>query len=54
MKDVEGFKGLGRRRRRRMIRHWKAEGGGKSLKDWARIAGVGDAALVWFEHKRRS
>ena len=54
MKENEGWKGLGRRHRRRMIRIWKAEGGGRSLKEWARLAQVGEAALVWFEHKRRS
>lgn len=50
---TEGFKGLGRQERQRMIRRWKEEGRGLSLKEWARQnAQVGDAALVWLEHKR--
>lgn len=49
----ETFHGLGRRERRRMIRRWKVEGEGKSLKDWARTcAQVGDAALAWIENKK--
>lgn len=48
----EGYRGLGRQARREMIRRWKKEGSGLSLKDWARAAGVGDAAFVWAEHKR--
>lgn len=49
----EGFNGLGKRERRRMIRRWKAEGQGLSLKEWVRQnALVGDAALVWLESKK--
>lgn len=49
----EGYQGLGRARRREMIRRWKEEGKGLSLKEWARQqSGVGDAALVWLETKK--
>jgi hypothetical protein len=48
----EGYRGIGRRERRRMIRRWKAEGRGMSLKQWAANADVGEAALVWIRHKR--
>jgi len=52
--DAEGYKGLGRRERQRLIRRWKAEGQGRSLKDWARSLStlVGDAAKAWIEHKK--
>jgi hypothetical protein len=50
--NKEGFSGIGRRERRIMIRRWKSEGKGKSLKQWARLAGVGDAAIAWLEKKK--
>ncbi len=50
----EGYRGLGRTKRREMLRRWKEEGEprGLSLKEWAREAGVGDAAFVWLETKK--
>jgi len=45
-------KGIGRKERQRMIRRWKIEGNGLSLKEWAKQQGVGDAALAWKEAKR--
>jgi hypothetical protein len=50
---MEGYRGLGRRERRRMVRRWKTEGRGQSLKEWARRAAVGDAAVAWLENKKR-
>ncbi len=52
--NAEGYNGLGRRERRRLIRRWKVEGNGLSLKDWARSLStlVGDSAKVWIEHKK--
>lgn len=52
MLDREGYQGIGRRERRRMIRRWKEEGRGLSLKQWAVNAGIGEAALAWIRHKR--
>lgn len=52
MDKSEGYKGIGRRARRLMIRLWKSEGRGMSLKAWARKAGVGEAAAAWLEHKK--
>ena len=49
----EGFYGIGRRERRNMIRRWKSEGHGMSLKQWARLAQVGEAATAWLETKRK-
>jgi hypothetical protein len=47
-------KGIGKAGRRRMIRRWKAEGNGLSLKAWARRqSSVGDAAYVWVQAKRK-
>jgi hypothetical protein len=48
----EGFQGIGRRERRSMIRRWKSEAHGMSLKQWARLAQVGDAAIAWLEKKK--
>ena len=53
MNDTEKSKGLGRRERRRLLRRWKEEGAGLSLKQWAQQnALVGDAAQAWLEQKR--
>lgn len=52
MATNEGYKGLGRAARRAMLRRWRKEGKGKSLKAWAKLAQVGDAAVCWLEHKR--
>ena len=50
---TEKTTGLGRRERRRLVRRWKAEGEGLSLKQWAqKNAVVGDAAEAWLEIKR--
>jgi hypothetical protein len=48
----EGFRGIGRRERQSMVRRWKSEGHGMSLKQWARLGKVGDAATAWLEKKR--
>jgi hypothetical protein len=48
----DGFAGLGRKERRRMVRRWQCEGAGQSLKAWARQALVGDAAAAWLASKR--
>lgn len=51
--ENEAFRGLGRTERRRMIRRWKEEGGGLSLKAWARKQDpVGDAAYHWLKAKK--
>lgn len=47
----EGYKGLGRKARREMVRRWKQSGSGMSLKQWAQSQGVGDAADVWLKAK---
>lgn len=52
MRNPEGYNGLGRARRRAMIKQWKAEGKGLSLNEWARKAQVGDAAHVWLRSKK--
>jgi len=53
MTDEEKSKGLGRRERQRLIRRWKKDGTGLSLKQWAQTnALVGDAAQAWLEQKR--
>ena len=49
---TETSKGVGSMERRRMIRKWKLEGQGLSLKEWARRQSVGDAALAWVEGKK--
>lgn len=51
MNNTEGYKGIGRAARRVMIRRWKREGKGLSLKQWARKQGVGDVANVWAHAK---
>ena len=50
--STEGYKGLGKKSRRIMIRLWKASGCKKPLKIWAKESEVGDIARAWFEHKR--
>ena len=51
----EGFNGIGRAERRRMVKRWKESGSGLSLREWARQnAQVGDAAQGWLEHKKVS
>jgi hypothetical protein len=52
MMRKEGFQGIGRRERRSMIRRWRSEGRGMSLKQWARLVEVGDAATAWLEKKK--
>lgn len=54
MLEENGTKGIGRAARRLMIRQWKEEGGGLSLRAWAaRQHPVGDAAYVWLQAKRK-
>jgi hypothetical protein len=52
---MEGYdKGIGRKERRRVVRRWKAEGSGLSLKAWAaKQSPVGDAAYIWLQAKRK-
>lgn len=50
--DNEGYSGIGRADRRRMVRLWRASGSGLSLKEWAAQQGVGDIADVWIKSKR--
>jgi hypothetical protein len=55
MQGEEGFNGIGRTELRRMRRQWKAEGSGKSLKQWAREnSQVGTAAQAWLGKKKDS
>ena len=49
----EGFCGIGKRERRTMIRRWKIEANGMSLKQWARLGKVGEAATAWLETKKK-
>lgn len=52
---AEGFSGIGRAERRRMVKRWRESGSGLSLKEWAKQnAQVGDAAQAWLESKRSS
>ncbi len=48
----EGYKGIGRKRRRLMVRLWKESGSPLSLKAWAQAAYVGDLGHVWINAKR--
>ncbi len=50
----EATNGIGRAERRKLIRRWKTEGAGLSLKEFARRTGVGDVGYVWAEHKKNS
>jgi hypothetical protein len=53
MNDAEAYKGIGRTERRRMIRRWKAEGKGLTLRAWARKQHpVGDSAQAWLKAKQ--
>jgi hypothetical protein len=50
---TEKTTGLGKSERRRMIRRWKSEGVGLSLKQWAHQNDlVGDAAQAWLTVKK--
>ena len=52
--EEDVFKGIGRVARRQMIKMWKEQGEGLSLKAWARRQNpVGDAAYVWVQAKRK-
>jgi hypothetical protein len=52
MTMTEKTQGIGRQERRRLLRRWKQDGRGLSLKQWARQnALVGDAAAAWLESK---
>jgi hypothetical protein len=51
--EEDNVRGIGRVERRQMVRRWKAEGNGLSLRAWARKQSpVGDSAFVWLEAKR--
>ena len=51
--EKETYCGIGRRERRKMVRRWRDETGGKiSLKNWARDQNpVGDSAYAWLRGK---
>lgn len=51
--DQEGYRGVGRADRRRMVRMWRASGTDLSLKEWAAQQGVGDIADVWIKSKSK-
>ena len=53
MESEEKFRGIGKNLRQQMKKRWSQEGGGKSLKEWAREALVGDAAAAWIAAKRK-
>jgi hypothetical protein len=47
----EGYKGIGKKARRSMVRRWKKSGTDQSLKEWARKQGIGDEAESWLKAK---
>lgn len=51
-KNNETYQGLGRQRRRTMVRLWKESGTTLSLKAWAKAALVGEFGHVWINAKR--
>ena len=53
--EKEPYCGIGRRERRKMIRRWKEDTGGKvSLRQWAADQNpVGDSAYAWLQGKRQ-
>lgn len=51
-KANEGYTGLGRQRRRVMIKLWKESGTTLSLRAWAKAALLGDMGHVWINAKR--
>lgn len=48
----ETHKGLGRKRRREMVRSWKASGTRLTLKAWAATTQLGEFGFVWLQAKR--
>jgi hypothetical protein len=52
MEAEEKFRGIGKGLRQQMKKRWRQEGSGKSLKEWAREALVGDAAAAWIASKQ--
>lgn len=48
----ETYKGVGRQRRRLMVRLWKESGTTLSLKEWAKAAPLGEVGHVWINAKR--
>lgn len=51
--QIEGYKGVGRKNRRLMIRLWKESGTHLSLQAWARTQEIGHVARAWIEHKKQ-
>lgn len=52
MNNEATLKGIGKTERRRMIKRWKEEGLGLSLRAWARRQHpVGDSAHSWIQAK---
>lgn len=52
MSDNEKFTGVGRKKRRLMIKLWKESGQAVSLKEWAKQALTGDIAQAWILAKK--
>jgi len=48
----ETYQGIGRKRRRLMVRLWKESGTTLSLKAWAKMAEIGEVGHVWINAKR--
>jgi len=52
--ENETFHGLGKTECRRMKRRWREEGGGLSLRAWARLQHpVGESAYHWLKAKTK-
>jgi len=47
----ESYSGIGRKDKRWMVKRWKQAGTNLSLKQWAKLQGVGDVADVWIKAK---
>lgn len=53
MFESDLYRGVGRGVRREVVRRWKREGKGLSLKQWARRQSpVGDTAYLWAQAKQ--
>lgn len=54
MNNEDIRKGLGKTERRRMVKRWREEGRGLSLRTWARKQHpVGDSAFAWIQTKTK-
>jgi hypothetical protein len=50
--EKETYQGIGRKRRRILVKLWKLSGTSLSLKAWANAALIGDLGHVWINAKR--